>query len=196
MDKTLNWEKLDRDEQYRADVMRVIMVTQAGRNYLATLASEAEKRLPMVDYLVLQAQLGIMAASEKGSVGVAPMAAPAAAKGLAALAGILKAHTMKPLAWATARVTPALKSSWTWITAGGVGRPALVAASAFFATDYVISSFKGNQPEVNKLYQSGREVLGSTVSTTSSLIKLIPLGLIAWGVYSFITVSKTHQKAN
>jgi hypothetical protein len=190
----IDWYLMDRDMDYRAEVLNAVMATQAGRDYMKKIAELAESELPFPERYRLKMSIGLYDStyieSQKKATPAVSGIAPAVGMGLRNLGRVIGTHTMRVIGWSRGKVTPLLEGSWKTILAGNAGRAAVFAASAFFATDYVISKLKGDKPEIEKLYQTGREVLGSTVSTTSTVIKLLPVALIAWGAYSFIKVSK------
>jgi hypothetical protein len=179
----LDWIRYEKDPQYRADVLDAVQQTVEGRIFLARVIMKADELSPF-DSIILKAKLAML-----GEEGVTP-----AVKGVGSLFSKLGkaigSTGAKFTPWVTHAVSPALKNSWKYLNTVSPGKMIFIGASAFFATDFAISTVKGNKSEMEKLYQTGRGLVGTTVNTTRTMLSMLPLAIVAFGVYTFMRASK------
>jgi hypothetical protein len=176
----IDWIKLadPNDGTYRADVLNTISRTSAGRQFLADQVRSIEDLSP-IDRLIVEAQLFVRE-QQKPSVSAFPLFAVvggAIARGAASFIPLAKV--------ALPKVGTALTGAWLAFRGAATAKQIALGISAVFATDYLISKLQGQKPEVVKLYQAGREATGTTLQTTTQLISLLPLALVAIGIYVF-----------
>lgn len=184
----INWDLYNKNEYYRAFVIRVIAYTPAGRAFLLKIAQkpfmdriESEKfteikldgpyrdpNAPVIrayDYQENPDNAITVASVADAKTGMAFLA------GNIALAGRAIAQASRPILAAGFK---GIRGAWKWVTSGGskgavATRVAVAAVSAYLASDAIASLISGEKSDAERLFRASVEVMRSTVKATATV---------------------------
>lgn len=171
----IDWTRLKNDGNYREHVLVTIQATPQGREWLSRFVGSFDD-LPFDERVRLRYILNVPkwidgTANQPTVMGFLPLFARL---GMWVARSPLKGIISRGLTYGSVAITAA----WTALKAGTVGGNIAAVAALFFASDYVLSKLQGHKPEVEKLYQAGRQVGGAAVDSSTILIKVLPYLLI------------------